>query len=795
MKRLRILLSLFSVLMLANTYAAETEPNNTKAQANTLALNGSNTGAIGVAGDEDWWKVTANADGKLNITLNVSNALYLWCQLYDNNGTILLTSDYTSGNKTFSQDGLAAGTYYLKLYAYYAGQLPAYTISNTLTVPAQANDAEPNDSKAQAKALLQNNSKTGHAGFYYNNTRDTADWYKITTNADGRLRLTMASANAQYVYVHLYDNDGTTLLEQGYTNGTAAVVNADGLAAGTYYVKVRMYYTTGFAPYTISDSLFVPAQTNDTEPNDLKEQALTLTLDGSTRGHVGYLFNNKRDTADWYKITTNKDGSLRLTMASANAQYVYVHLYDKDGTTLLDQNYTNGTAVVAHVDGLAAGTYYAKVRCYYSSGFAPYTLSDSLFAYSNATDEEPNKKPYQATTILANKTTEGHVGFYYNNTRDSVDWWKINYTGNNGNLGFTINQEPLKLGGFNYLYFQVYKDTAAAPIYSSYSAAASRQVNLTGLTQGYYWIKVFTYYNSKFSSYSITNSFTQVNVASVVFVSAQNGTTCSDGQQQYKASGSKAPYTIQIYRFGTAYRAPFEVANNQPFTINNLPPGKYSVTAYGDGATGTAFGTSTTNNLIPPATTTEGEANITAVKATLHWVKLSCANGYIVQYRKQGTTAWTQKIVTPNVDSLKLTGLTANTTYQWRVAVGTGLSTSNYVASAYSAIDDFTTSASFALSAESNDAVAIGKINSSALVVYPNPVKTQFTLEMNGIKETSVNLRLTDMQGRVVWSAANINTMQSKKIDVNTLVNGIYMLQVVAADGKLIGTERIVITK
>jgi hypothetical protein len=51
----------------------------------------------------------------------------------------------------------------------------------------------------------------------------------------------------------------------------------------------------------------------------------------------------------------------------------------------------------------------------------PYTLSDSLFAYSYTVDEEPNKKPYQAKTILANQATKGHVGFYYDNARDSVD--------------------------------------------------------------------------------------------------------------------------------------------------------------------------------------------------------------------------------------------------------------------------------------------------------------------------------------------------------------------------------------
>jgi len=227
MKRSKILLTLFSLLTASLLYAAETEPNNNRAQANTLALNGSNTGAISVSGDEDWWKVTTNADGKLNVTINISNGLHLYCYIYDNDGIIELNSGYGNATKLVSVDGLAAGTYYIKLRPYYAGQLPAYTISNELVTPAQANDTEPNNNKTEAKVLPLNNSGTGHAGFYYNNKRDTADWYKITTNADGRLRITMSSANAQHVYVHLYDNNGTTLLDEGYTNGTAAVVNAD----------------------------------------------------------------------------------------------------------------------------------------------------------------------------------------------------------------------------------------------------------------------------------------------------------------------------------------------------------------------------------------------------------------------------------------------------------------------------------------------------------------------------------------------------------------------------------------
>lgn len=278
MRQIRFLLPLLLLLAAKNINAAETEPNNTSATANTLALNGSNTGAINVAGDEDWFKVITNADGKLDVTITVSNGLTLRCYIYDNNGTTLLSSGYSSSTATVSYDGAAAGTYYIKPIAFYSAQLPAYTVSNTLTVPAQANDVEPNNTKAQATVLPLNASKTGHVGYYYNLKRDTADWYKITTNAEGLLRVTATPANGETIRIYLYDNDGTTLLNSAYSS-TKATLDEDGLANGTYYVRVFSFYDSRFEPYTIADSLFKPVQANDAEPNDSKAQATVLLQD------------------------------------------------------------------------------------------------------------------------------------------------------------------------------------------------------------------------------------------------------------------------------------------------------------------------------------------------------------------------------------------------------------------------------------------------------------------------------------------------------------------------------------
>lgn len=157
---------LFLLCMGYQSFATETEPNNTRATANTLALNGSNSGAIGAAADEDWWKVTTTGDGKVSVNITVSNGLYIRCFFYDNDGATQLNYAITAGGPvTLATDGLATGTYYVRLISYYAGETPVYTISNAFTPPAQANDTEPNDTRATAKVLPLGGTRTGHINY------------------------------------------------------------------------------------------------------------------------------------------------------------------------------------------------------------------------------------------------------------------------------------------------------------------------------------------------------------------------------------------------------------------------------------------------------------------------------------------------------------------------------------------------------------------------------------------------------------------------------------------------------
>jgi len=777
MKSKHLLASLLCCMIWFAAYS-ETEPNNDRAHANNLSLNHSNSGAINPAADVDWWKITTTSDGQLNVTCTPKGGHFTYCQLYDNDGTTLFISNYSNAAFTISKDGLSPGIYYVKIFCFYNTDTSNYNVSNTLTSAPLTNDVEPDGLYTQANTVSLNGSITGHIGYYYNHVSDTTDWYKFTTNGDGLVKLNLAVSNGQYVYWQLFDGNGTTSLHSDYTNANASY-SVDGLAAGTYYVKIFTYYTTGFAPYTLTDSLFKPAQANDAEPNGTSAQALTLPLNGSVTGHINYFYNGQYDTYDWYKLITTQDGMINLNFTSNNGQYVYWTLYDNDGTTLLNYYDTNGSYSY-NTDGLAAGTYYVLVQTYYGNGWAPYTLSNTLTTYTNANDGLSNDYAKYAATLKSNNTTPGHVGFRYNGgSRDLIDWWKINYTGS-GALTVSLNFESwLNGGGIPYTWLQVYKDTSAAPLFSDYSNTGNVTANLTGLTQGYYYVKVIPYYSNNWSSYNLTPTFTEN--CSVVTVKAKNkvsGTTCTNSSVKINCTGNHGPYKVQLYRYGNPYGSIVVANGSGDAQFSNLPPGTYTGRGYADGAT---CGTLSSAAKLVPLPTNPTTSNIMQTSVKFNWTTLtSCIEQSKVQYRVVGNPTWTTKKITNTNQNVTINGLTANTPYEWQVAaVDTSGGSTTTTLSAYVPGPNFTTLLKVGSSLDDQDA---------SLSVYPNPASSSVHVSFENGTEGEVTMKLFDVNGRTVFvqhqseASGNVN----EQIDLSALNAGVYALQIITADGSVL---------
>ncbi|MEP6948670.1 MAG: T9SS type A sorting domain-containing protein [Ginsengibacter sp.] len=551
--------------------ANDAEPNGTTASAVVLPQNGSKTGHVGyyynhLRDTADWYKVTTTADGLLRVYLATdsgskystntgggTNPLDVNLDLYDNDGITNLGhaevfNGYGKATNLITADGLAPGTYYIKVQNFSTAQFANYTISDTLFTTPLANDVEPNGNIAGAVVLPQNGSKTGHVGYYYNHLRDTADWYKVTTTADGLLRVYLKTdsgsvhstntgngTNPLDVNLDLYDNDGTTNLGHaevfnGYGKATN-LITADGLAPGTYYIKVQNFSTAQFANYTISDTLFTTPLANDVEPNGTIAGAIVLPLNGSKTGHVGYYYNHLRDTADWYKVTTTADGLLRVYLKTdsgsvhstntgngTNPLDVNLDLFDNDGITPLGHaevfnGYGKATNLIT-ADGLAPGTYYIRVRNFSTAEFANYTISDSFFLTPVISDVEPNGATATAINLPINSNVTGHVGYYYNHLRDTADWYKVT-TASTGPLRLVL--QILRAGvystyggnGTNPLDFNLFLYSSDGTtllgqkeVFKGYDSTRDSLV-LATLAAGTYYIRIQPFSTTEFGNYKL----------------------------------------------------------------------------------------------------------------------------------------------------------------------------------------------------------------------------------------------------------------------------------------------------
>ncbi|MBX7141798.1 MAG: T9SS type A sorting domain-containing protein [Chitinophagales bacterium] len=110
-------------------------------------------------------------------------------------------------------------------------------------------------------------------------------------------------------------------------------------------------------------------------------------------------------------------------------------------------------------------------------------------------------------------------------------------------------------------------------------------------------------------------------------------------------------------------------------------------------------------------------SNIKSASATLGWKNVTGAEAYSVRYRKTGMNPWT--ITSSPIRSKKLTGLSANTEYEWSVKslcnVQTGLS------SDWSATQNFTTKP-LRLEDDSEGEIFVE--------VFPNPASTTIHLQL-----------------------------------------------------------------
>ncbi len=549
-----------------NTYTNDGANNNSFNAAVSFPQNSSSTGHIAYRYNnsnydtDDFFSFYSNGDYSITISLSNNTNGYTYIYLYDADTTTVLgsTSGYAGGGISFTTNGLAAGTYYIRVTAG-SGNYSGYTISNSYTANPLANDAEPNNTPATAIATAYNATDIGHIAYRQTGGGyDTDDYYVFTTPVDGDISLSFINNNNAYNYLYLLDSDGTTVLgsTSGYA-GSPISFGTNGLAAGTYYVRV--YGGPGnYTGYQLSKTLTPTSFSNDAEPNNTPATALSMAVNSTENGHLAHRYNGgSYDNDDYYIITTTADGNFSLSVSNTTNAYFYLYLMDSDGNTTLAS--TSGyaqTPITCSYPGLAAGTYY--VRVYGGANhYGGYTLSNSFTPTPYQNDTEPNNTDLTSSVLNNNPSKTGHIGHRYNGgSIDYDDYWKINM----------LNTDSFKLdvsfSNSNYVYVYLY-NSSLNQIYGSNGYGGTYTISFPSLAQGTYYLRV---YAAQHNAYTLSGFYWPCDPAAAVITAGGPTTFCQGGSVGLNLSGA---YNNYLWNTGATTGS-----------ISATSTGNYSLTAY-----------------------------------------------------------------------------------------------------------------------------------------------------------------------------------------------------------------------
>ena len=245
-------------------------------------------------------------------------------------------------------------------------------------------------------------------------------------------------------------------------------------------------------------------------------------------------------------------------------------------------------------------------------------------------------------------------------------------------------------------------------------------------------------------------------------------TQCS-AKLNWSAVGTAGYYEVRYKVTGGTYSPVTNIGNVLTYTFTGLSAStsyEFDVRAKCPTTSEkSAWAKKSTSTIACGSPTSSSVTGITASSATINWVDACSVNNYTLQYRKVGAIAWITSTGIATT-SKTLTGLLANTSYQYRLRTNCG----GALHSAYTAIFTFTTNP---LRMENNVV-----IDESILSIYPNPATDIVNVNIEAY--TNVNITITNMMGQIVYAENNISAdgLKTIEINVNNFESGIYLINV-----------------
>jgi len=304
-------------------------------------------------------------------------------------------------------------------------------------------DIEPNNSFSQANDVEPHQAAiNGTLAEDINGSFDRQDWYKFTVSTWGRFSLSGSVTGDVAYSINLYEEDGTTIIEQvqsPFKTGVNPVVElAASLSPGIYYF--RIYSTTG-NPWSYSLTSNYYGVWEDDESNNDTTQAISIGADQiGIKGNLGHRLIGTHDLQDWYTFNVSQTGRLTIDFLGDATLRCTFKLYEGDGMTLIGiSNTFPSTSNLG--ESLSPGTYYLLLETtvnQYNDNYGAYEFDmdyDLLLP-----DNEPNDSMAEAVSIHSNQQgIIGNLGHRKIGHYDDVDWYTFQLN-NSGRLLITNEQ-------------------------------------------------------------------------------------------------------------------------------------------------------------------------------------------------------------------------------------------------------------------------------------------------------------------------------------------------------------------
>jgi len=475
----------------------ETELNNEPAKADTITVNKAYYGSTSTSGDVDWYKFTVPSNGYVTIDFKhdvVSSTNEYWkMEIYQSDAVTRYDECNTywgiKGNQDTSTSklGMAAGTYYLKIYTSSYSAVP-YNIKVNHTSDSNW-ETEINNTSSKADTIKLNTAIYGATS-----SSSDVDWYKFVIEEAGYITINfnhdIVESSNEYWRMYIlhsdavtyYDNVNTYYGFKGNQNGSSCKM---GVAPGTYYIKIN---ASSYSSNTYNIKVNFTEATNwETEVNNTSSQADTIKPNAAINGT---LFSSS--DVDWYRFEVDERGyfvvDFEHDLIDSTNKYWRIQIFHSDAITYIDNtnvswevsgNENRSTCAI----GVNPGVYYLKV---YASSHSSKQYSIKV-AHTKATDWE---------TEINNSYTQAlnmNLGEKYNATMSSssdVDWFKFTVN-NNCKVSITFNHPELSSTNNSWIVY-LYDTDAVTKLQTTNIAGnvGSTATEYIDLDAGVYYVKV-----------------------------------------------------------------------------------------------------------------------------------------------------------------------------------------------------------------------------------------------------------------------------------------------------------------